>query len=116
MTVTTFREALRQWSSPEFEHALAMAIACMGVEELPLQQALQHGSHALADPIEVIIIEVLADTLGLDIRAGILYTSVIAGCQCADDPTPTSTAQEYCEIRLLIERDTGAANVIQLLA
>lgn len=110
-----FREALRQWGSPEFEHALATTIARMGLDRLPLQQALQHGSHALAAPIEAIILEVREDTLGFDVRAGIMYTSVIAGCQCADDPTPTSTAQEYCEVGLWLERGTGAAHMVRLL-
>ena len=32
----------------------------------------------------------------LRVKAGIFYTGIIAGCSCADDPTPIDELNEYC--------------------
>lgn len=45
-------------------------------------------------------------------RAGIFYTSIIAGCSCADDPTPISELNEYCEVQLDIDKQTAEATIV----
>ena len=45
---------------------------------------------------------------------GIFYTGVVAGCSCADDPTPVEEQHEYCEVLIEINRATAEA-VIRLL-
>jgi hypothetical protein len=47
-------------------------------------------------------------------RAGIFYTGIIAGCSCADDPTPVNEENEYCEVQLDIDKATAATTVILL--
>ena len=47
-------------------------------------------------------------------RAGIFYTSIIAGCNCADDPSPVDEQTEYCEIQFEINKKT-AETTVQLL-
>ena len=44
-------------------------------------------------------------------RTGVLFTSVIAGCSCADDPTPVDEQTEYCELLFEIDRQTAATTV-----
>ena len=51
-----------------------------------------------------------ADRL-IRVRAAILFQSVIAGCSCTDDPTPMSELNEYCEVRLEIDRDTAVTEI-----
>lgn len=45
------------------------------------------------------------------VKAGIFYQSVIGGCSCADDPTPVSEINEYCEVQLDIDKATAATAV-----
>lgn len=47
-------------------------------------------------------------------RAGIFYTGVIAGCSCADDPTPVDEQNEYCDVRVDIDKQTGEATIALL--
>ncbi|MEZ5541890.1 MAG: hypothetical protein R3F42_07590 [Pseudomonadota bacterium] len=44
-------------------------------------------------------------------RAGLFYTGIIAGCSCADDPTPVEEQAEYCVVDITIDRLTGAATI-----
>jgi hypothetical protein len=39
---------------------------------------------------------------------------VIAGCSCADDPTPTNELDEFCELQLDIDKLTAVATVTLL--
>ena len=79
------------------------------VDALPLQQALQKGSHALKDNMQIMITSILNDRQDVVIiTAGIFYSSLIAGCNCADDPTPVDLLSEFCEVQFSI--NTGNAN------
>jgi hypothetical protein len=35
----------------------------------------------------------------IQVKAGLLYTGIIVGCSCADDPTPVDEINEYCEMQ-----------------
>jgi hypothetical protein len=45
------------------------------------------------------------------VKAGIFYQGVLGGCSCADDPTPASEINEYCEVQLDIDKSTAATAV-----
>lgn len=83
----------------------------MGVNQLPLQQGMSQGSHAMDKPVSVMIIRVSDDQDRIHVRAGIFYTGIIAGSCCADDPTPVDEHAEYCEIRLDIDKATARTAV-----
>ena len=82
---------------------------------LPLQQGLSHSSYASGEDIGIVITHAAEVSGTLQVRAGIFYSGIIAGCSCADDPGPTDTCLEYCEIQIDINMQTAAA-VISLLA
>ena len=86
----------------------------MGADQLPLQQGMSAGSHAMDKPVGVMVISVTDDPDHIHVKAGIFYSAIIAGCSCADDPTPVEEHAEYCEIRLDIDKAT-AATAISLL-
>ena len=77
------------------------------LRQLPLQQRLSSGSHALDSRVEAMIISSFDDAGRIHVRAGIFYSSIIAGCSCADDPTPVDEHAEYCEVILVIDKATG---------
>ena len=46
---------------------------------------------------------------GLQAQVGVFFTSLIGGCQCADDPMPLEPLPEYAQIEVTIQRETGMA-------
>jgi hypothetical protein len=109
-----FTDALNAWGTPEFSAILKQAIEQMTGEQLPLQQGLTSSSHALDDKLEAVIISVVDEGRFVRARAGIFYTGIIAGCNCADDPSPVNEQNEYCEIQLDIDKSTAATTIILL--
>ncbi len=105
--------------TPDFEPALIAAIKSLGLRGLPLQQAVRQGSVALDDDVSVRLLAVRAsghaaavsDSAAshsmVEYKIGVQYTSLIAGCSCADDPTPMSVLPEYAECVLSIDWATG---------
>jgi hypothetical protein len=44
-------------------------------------------------------------------KAGLLYTGIIAGCNCADDPSSADEITEYCEALFTINKTTAATSI-----
>lgn len=101
-------KSLRAWGKPDFAATFKQEVAQLG-GELPLQQGLSVGSYVTADPITVVINSVAETEQAVRVRAGIFYQSVIGGCSCDNDPTPTSENTEYCEVQLDIDKVTAVA-------
>jgi len=103
--------ALAAWGTPEFTEVLRQEIEQLGAEQLPLQQGLSRSSYVADQPFQVRIIAAREDAGSLRVKAGIFYTGVIAGCSCADDPTPVDEMIEYCVVSLDIDTTTAEAGV-----
>jgi hypothetical protein len=102
------------WGTPEFDAVLKAEIEQLGVDRLPLQQGLSHSSHVAGDPPRAMVLNVSADPERIRARAGIFYSGIVAGCSCADDPTPVEAQPEYCEVQIDIDRTTARATVTLL--
>ena len=76
---------------------------------LPLQQGLSRSSYTDGRNFGVTVLSVQREGNGLRAKVGILYQGIIAGCACADDPTPESTIDEYCELELIISESGDTA-------
>ncbi len=108
-------QSLNAWGSPAFDSILKQEIVQLGAGQLPLQQGLSTSSHALDDKLDAMIISVVEEAGFLRVKAGIFYTGIIAGCSCADDPTPNDEHNEYCVVRLDIDK-VMAETTVTLLA
>lgn len=108
--------ALSAWGTDEFEAILKKDIAQMKVDELPLQQGLANSSYALDTNINAIIIHVEELQKVLRVKAGVFYTGIIHGCNCADDPSPVDEISEYCEIQLDIDKLTAKTGILLIKA
>jgi len=97
--------------SPDFKEILKSEIEGIHGDLLPLQQALSHSSHAITDNFSAIILATDQDQEFLHVKAGIFYAGIVAGCNCADDPTPVTEQNEYCEIMLEICKSTAKTNI-----
>jgi hypothetical protein len=107
-------DALAAWGSTDFRPVVKQAIEALGIANLPLQQGLSRSSHVLDKPVEALIIAVGEDAGSIHVKAGIFYTGIIAGCSCADDPTPVDENAEYCVVALTIDKSTAATTVMLL--
>lgn len=108
-------QSLNAWGSPAFDSILKQEIAQLGVAHLPLQQGLASSSIALDDMLEVMLMNVSDEGGFLRIKAGLFYTGVIAGCNCADDPTPVDVNNEYCVVSVALDKLTAEATLTLLL-
>lgn len=97
--------------TPGLVDVLKQELEQLAPEQLPLQQGLSAGSHVHDAGFSVMVFGVSEENDFIRARAGIFYTSVIAGCSCADDPTPISELNEYCEVRLAIDKNTAETTV-----
>lgn len=106
----SLQRTLGAFAAPDFEAVLKEELAAQA-EALPLQSGLRHTDRALTDEIQVVLMgaETKGDTLL--IRAGVFYQGLQSGCGCADDPTPVEPVPEYCELEIIVDRDTGEGRV-----
>lgn len=107
-------EALSTWGTPAFNDVLKKEIEQLGIGELPLQQGLSTGSYATDSKLGVMIISTAEQQDFIRVKAGIFYSGIIAGCSCADDPTPVDEHSEYCEVQVDINKHTAEAQVALL--
>ncbi|WP_324778461.1 hypothetical protein [Thiobacillus sedimenti] len=107
-------QALNAWDTPNFRDVAKQEITQLDAGLLPLQQGLSSSSHVTESPFHPVILASHADADRISVKAGIFYTGIIAGCSCADDPTPIDEQTEYCIVRFDIDRTTGDATVTLL--
>ncbi|MGF1545948.1 MAG: hypothetical protein ACFCUG_01310 [Thiotrichales bacterium] len=103
--------AREAWGTPAFPAALKHALEHADPAALPLQAGLAHGSHATDQPIQAMVLAADETPAAIQVRVGLFFTSVIAGCNCADDPTPVDTLSEYCEALVEIDKATAATRI-----
>lgn len=104
-------KSLDAWRTPAFQAVLKDEIEGLDGNLLPLQQGLSYSSHANVDGYTATILDAVAEGGRLRVRAGLFYTGIIAGCSCADDPTPIDAIHEYCEACFDIDMTTGETAV-----
>ncbi len=109
-------QTLAAWDSPQRDAVLKHELERVDPELLPLREAMAHGNQVAAEPVRVLVLTTGEDAgatgaEGGDYRArvGLLFASLVGGCQCADDPGPLEALPEYAELEIWINRRTGAA-------
>lgn len=107
-------KSLNAWGTPAFEEILKAEIERLDVGVLPLQQGLSQGGYTDGKGLAVMIIGVAEEPQLIRAKAGIFYTAIIAGCSCADDPTPVDELAEYCEVQIDIDKRTAETKVTLL--
>jgi hypothetical protein len=108
-TVIHLPESLAARGSPGFAETLKREIERLPPGQLPLQQGLTSTSHALDERIEVMVIGATEEPDHVRARVGVFFSGILAGCSCADDPTPVEPQAEYCELDIALDKATGVA-------
>lgn len=104
-------KALIAWQTPDFKAVLKAEIESLDTTVLPLQQGLSQNSYVSGNKFSVMIIGVVEESDCIRIKVGIFYSGVIAGCNCADDPTRIDEQPEYCEVEFDIDKTTAETTV-----
>lgn len=99
------------WRTPDFAAALKRELEALGPAALPLQAALQYGSVVADTPIEIMVLGSTATAVAITVSVGVFFAGIIAGCNCADDPTPVEPQPEYVELRLIIDLASAQVRV-----
>lgn len=109
-----FSRACDASGHPDLENILKHEIEALGADRLPLAQGLTRGSHVAGDAIQARIISVVQDATRIRVQAGIFFKGILAGCSCADDPTPVEPQNEYCELLFDIDKATAQVTITPL--
>lgn len=104
-------DSLASWNSDDFKPTFIREVMQLTADELPLQQALQHGSYATLENCQLMINSISERDDRIIIDTGIFFSSVIAGCNCSDDPTPVDLNSEYGEFRFVIKRSNADTEI-----
>ena len=102
---------LNAWDTPEFPNVFQQEIAALATTLLPLQEGLTISSQVTDRPVQAMILSTGDDGNLIRVKAGIFYTGIIAGCSCADDPTPIAEQNEYCVMEFCIDKQSGLTAV-----
>jgi hypothetical protein len=102
---------LSAWNTDTFNDVFLQEICALDADTLPLQQGLLHSSYANSDSLSAMVLSAKSDDNTLFVKAGLFYTGIIAGCNCADDPTPVEENNEYCEVLFCVDRETAETTV-----
>jgi hypothetical protein len=84
--------------SDAFENTLKQELTAKLAEQqtaLPLQAAMRHGSSVTDEDIGISLLNWQHLDNVLQVKIGVFFSSLIAGCSCADDPTPVQPLPEY---------------------
>ena len=102
-------------SRPAFNATLVEELEALGPRHPALCPLLQAGlsqtSSVADEPISISILGVDEEEGQIRARLGVFYAGVIAGCNCADDPTPVDSRPERCELLLDLDGASGLARL-----
>ena len=105
------KNTCKAWGQAELKQVFNHELRGLYVDALPLQQGLKQSSVALNHALSASILNAREVGDNYIIHAGLFYTGMVAGCNCADDPTPQDEVNEYCEVIFTIDRRTGLTAV-----
>ena len=106
--------SVEAWGQEYFDEVFNREIKTIDPHQLPLQQGLQHSTYANADSLSAVILRREESEAEILLKTALFYTGIIAGCSCADDPTPVDEVNEHCEARFSINKKTAVCSVLLL--
>ena len=107
-------KTVKAWRTQAFKAVFEQEARTLEPQLLPLEQGMSQGSRVAAAEIGVMLLDTAEVESSIRVKAGIFFSSVVAGCNCADDPTPPNENSEYCEVQFDIDKRNGVARVTLL--
>lgn len=97
-------EVLTRVGASDFDERVVKMIHRLGPETLRLQDASRYGSYALQDELSLSLLSWTENAEEVRLRVSLFFTSVIAGCSCADDPTPLDKVNEHAVLTVTLNK------------
>lgn len=107
----TLKNSHKHWNQNDFSSCFKAEVNALDKHLLPLQQALSHSSNISDEAISVVILKCSENAQYFVVDASVFFTGIIAGCSCADDPTPLDLQNEVCDLRFYIDRVTAETRI-----
>ena len=104
--------SLLAWNKKTFNEVFKQEVYAIDANLLPLQKGLRHSSIANGDNLSINLLNISDDEEKILVKAGLFYTGIIAGCNCADDPTPIDENIEYCEVLFQMDKITAETIIV----
>lgn len=111
MNPITLPHSLQAWETDDFKSTFIKEVEALHGHNLPLQQGLRWSSYALAEDFRVMVMSSSATNTKIEVKTGVFYKGIIAGCSCSDDPSPIDEQTEYCEMLFHINRQSAETTV-----
>ena len=103
---------LQAWDQDAFIDTLTEELNQLEARALPVHECLSQGSHVIEDnDYKFMLLRRSGNEQTVELTIGVFFNSIIAGCACADDPTPADTTSEYGELQIRIHKQTAAAEI-----
>lgn len=106
--------SLAHWRHDDFNEVFVTELAGLTADQLPLYQLMALGSMISDEAPKFMINGSDEDSSTITVRTGVFFSSIIAGCSCADDPTPIDLNTEYGELAFTISK-ADAQTVISVV-
>ena len=97
----TLNKSLDSWGSKNFTKTLKAELESLAKGTLPLQLATTQGGIVDDSNISALINHCSEDEASIQIKVGIFFNEIVAGCNCDDDPASDNT---YCELLVSIDK------------
>jgi hypothetical protein len=104
-------KSVKAWDSVEFAQTFKQEIRQLDRALLPLQAGLTQSSYVSDSEIDVVILHSEESAQEITVKAAIMFSGIIAGSCCSDDPTPMCEQNEYCELLFTIDKISTVATV-----
>ncbi|RRQ21242.1 glucosamine--fructose-6-phosphate aminotransferase [Thiohalobacter thiocyanaticus] len=98
--------SLAAWGGEDFTEVLKDELAALGPDALPL---VTDTGHADARELSLSLIRQVEVDGALQLRVGVFFQQILAGCSCGDDPVHEPA---YCELELVIDKSDGKAEIL----
>lgn len=102
---------LQAWNADNAKKVIKEEIEKLDSTLLPLQKGLSLSSYVSDKPFSVTVLNLSNDNESKTVKVGVFYTGIIAGCSCADDPSPQDEQNEYCELQFIIDKNTAETRI-----
>lgn len=106
--------SLHAWGSPAFKEIFKDETEQLDPRSLPLQQGLAQSSYVSDGKFSIVILMVSEEADVIRVKAGIFFTGLVPGCNCADDPSAANEMMEHCEVQFDINKGTAETGVTLL--
>ena len=104
-------DSLAAWGRADFNQVVQREVEALELHMLPLQQGLAQGSCVSDSAIRVMVLSNGESPETIHVKLGIFYQGIIAGCNCADDPSPVDELPEYCEVVVDIDKHSAVTRI-----